>query len=202
MRHAKIVILRRRSDARPGRSILKKRAWRLTSRPKCVFYDAFRRVQSLDQATSGQSIVKIEAPNGWKNVQLYPAFSPSTTPIHRKNRCITPHGWKLCHFTSRFCRRSGPGSIELWGLGPDDQAPAHGKVYWGLQRSRQHSPLRRALGWREAAHRRRPQPAQSGWCMAARQALARTSLPPPRLHASSHACSGMWRRKRRSTRPL
>ena len=81
---------------------------------KCVI---LRRVQSRSVARPGQSIAKIGrprkfylafspsttpihcknrcvTPHGWKNVQLYLAFSPSTTPIHCKNRCVTPHGWK------------------------------------------------------------------------------------------------------------
>ena len=43
--------------------------------------------------------------NGWKNMQLYLAFLRSTTPIHGKGCASRRHVGKMCNFTSRSVAR-------------------------------------------------------------------------------------------------
>ena len=92
----KCVILQRvqsRSVARPGQSIVKIDASRLTLRLYFAFSHSTRPIHCKNRCG---------APHALKNVQLYLAFSHSTRPIHCKNRCGAPHALKKVSFYLAF----------------------------------------------------------------------------------------------------
>ena len=125
----------------------KKRAWLQASRPKCVFYDAFRRVP-------GQSVVKIEAPNGWKKCATLPRVQSidHANPwegllrhAKRSGKCVIllcvfafdlANPWEgrvtptMCHFTTRFDARPGQSMVGVaFPTEASELAPALERIF-------------------------------------------------------------------------